>query len=102
MKRNSHVTQDHIMKHEEMEREPFHSLTIMFTKGRSLDQAVTLAATIAASLLVSQDVTDHCIEANFLFDGGGHCAEIIDELLEIFPRFAFWADWMQSPEVILG
>ena len=53
MKRNSHVTQDHIMKHEEMEREPFHSLTIMFTKGRSLDQAVTLAATIAASLLVS-------------------------------------------------
>ena len=53
LEESSHIIEDHIMKHKETEREPIHSLIIMFTKGRSLDQATTLAATIAASLLVS-------------------------------------------------
>ena len=33
------------MKHKDTEKEPIHSLIIIFIKGRSLDQAVTSATT---------------------------------------------------------
>ena len=91
------------MKHKDTEKEPIHSLIIIFTKGRSLDQAVTSAiTTTTAGLVVSQDIADYCVETDILANGGGHHVKIVDEFLKIFPCFTFWEDWMQSPEVIPG
>ena len=91
------------MKHKDTEKEPIHSLIIIFTKGRSLDQAVTSAiTTTTAGLVVSQDIANYCVETDILANGGGHHVRIVDEFFKIFPCFTFWEDSMQSPEVMPG
>ena len=55
-----------------------------------------------ANLLIDEDVADHRVKADFFADGGGKHAEVVDELLEVFPHLAFREDRTQGPEVISG
>ena len=55
-----------------------------------------------ANLLIDEDVADHRVKADFFADGGGKHAEVVDELLKVFPHLALREDRMQGLAVISG
>ena len=59
-------------------------------------------ATTITGLLIGEDITNYSIEAKFSADGGRNFVEVVDDLLKIFPCFAFREDWVQGLEVIFG
>ena len=79
-------------------------INIVFTKA---DLEIKLlhwltTDTTTTGLLIGEDITNYSIKADFFADGGDNYAEVIGELLKIFPRLAFREGWMQGLEVISG
>ena len=52
--------------------------------------------------LLAEDVVDHRVQADVLRNGVGDHAEVVDELVELFPFLAFREDWMEGPVVAPG
>ena len=79
-------------------------INIVFTKAdleiKLLHRLTT--DTTTTGLLIGEEITNYSIKADFFADGGGNYAEVIDELLKIFPPLAFREDWMQGLEVVSG